>query len=372
MRTLLRMTGRLLLSLIGIYCVGLVVLALLWLFGVYGIWWLDLANVFALCLFAPLLLLAPLTWLVPGRRLRGAAVLAVVAFFGLFGARLMPPVAQVIGGTPLQLATFNLHNGLDKAQLADCIAAIRAQHADVVALQELSLPAAEAIQRELIREYPYQALAPSASLSGMGVISRYMLQVQPPTPQLTTQLALVRVGSLDVTLINVSLTSPELKRQRLAGMRWLKGPRGYQTSQRSRDIEQLLQMIDQIRGPLIVAGDFNLSDREADYTQFAARLHDAYRETSWGFGHTYPSSLRMAGIPIVLPLTRIDYIWSAGGVVPAATRVACGGASDHCMVIADVQIDDGGAQGLRHGFATSPFDRRAGIGSGGKRRNDGL
>ena len=156
MRTLLRMTGRLLVDLTWIYCVGIVILALLWLAGIQGIWWLDLANVFALCLFAPLLLLAPIAWLLPTRRLRGAAILAVVAFFGLFGPRLIPPAAPLTGRAPLQLATFNLHYGLDAAQLA-----IRAQHADVVALQELSAPAADAIQRDLIREYPYQALEPS-------------------------------------------------------------------------------------------------------------------------------------------------------------------------------------------------------------------
>jgi len=344
MRTLLRMTGRLLVGLTWIYCVTIVILALLWLVGIQGIWWLDLANVFALCLFAPLLLLAPIAWLLPARRLRGAAILAVVAFFGLFGPRLIPPAAPLTGGARLQLATFNLHYGLDAAQLADRIAAIRAQHADVVALQELSAPAADAIQRDLIREYPYQALAPSVSYTGMGVISRYALELQRPTPQLAAQLALVRVGSVDVTLINVSLTSPEIKRRRLPVVGWVKGLGGYHTNKRSREVQRLLQMIGKVRGPVIVAGDFNLSDRESDYSQFAARLHDTYRETSWGFGHTYPSSLRLAGIPITLPLTRIDYIWSAGGVVPAATRVACGGESDHCMVIADLEIGGGSAQ----------------------------
>jgi endonuclease/exonuclease/phosphatase family metal-dependent hydrolase len=343
MRTLLRMTGRLLVGLIWLYYVVIIVLALLWLAGIQGIWWLDLANVFALCLFAPLLLLAPIPWLIPARRLRAAAVLAVLAFFALFGPRFIPPAAQHTGGAPLRMATFNLHYGLDDVQLVDRIAAIRAQHADVVALQELSAPAAKAIQRDLIHEYPYQALAPSESFTGMGVISRYALQVQQP-PQLAAQLALVRVGSLDVTLINVSLTSPELKQRRLPGVGWVKGLGGYRINKRSRDVERLLQMIDQVRGPLVVAGDFNLSDREADYSQFAARLHDAYRETSWGFGHTYPSSLRLAGIPIALPLVRIDYVWSAGGVVPAAAWAACGGESDHCMVIADMQVADGSAQ----------------------------
>src|SRR5215212_9776751 len=109
MPTLLRMTGRLLVGLTWIYYIVIVVLALLWLVGIQGIWWLDLANVLAVCLFAPLLLFAPLAWLLPARRLRGATVLVMLAFFGLFGPRFIPPAAQLTGGAPLQVATFNLH-----------------------------------------------------------------------------------------------------------------------------------------------------------------------------------------------------------------------------------------------------------------------
>jgi endonuclease/exonuclease/phosphatase (EEP) superfamily protein YafD len=46
-----------------------------------------------------------------------------------------------------------------------------------------------------------------------------------------------------------------------------------------------------------------------------------------------------------IPLIRIDYVWSAGGVVPAAARVACASRSDHCMVIADLQVGDSAVQG---------------------------
>src|SRR5690242_7701781 len=60
MRTLLQLTRRLMIGLVWLYCLGVIVLAVVWLAGVQGIWWLDLANVFALWLFAPLLLLAPI------------------------------------------------------------------------------------------------------------------------------------------------------------------------------------------------------------------------------------------------------------------------------------------------------------------------
>jgi endonuclease/exonuclease/phosphatase (EEP) superfamily protein YafD len=56
----------------------------------------------------------------------------------------------------------------------------RASNADMITLQELNLRVAEAIQRDLAREYPYQVLDPQESVTGMSVISRYPLS---PTGQ---------------------------------------------------------------------------------------------------------------------------------------------------------------------------------------------
>ncbi len=280
MHTLRRMAGRLLLGLASIYCIGIVILALLWFARIHGHWWLELANIFALYLCTPILVLAPLTWLVDARWLRGSAALALVAFFALFGARLIPPAAPSSVGTPLRVATLNLHYGLQQPQLAASIVAIRAQHADVVALQELSLPAAAMFQRDLIGEYPFQALAPSETFTGMGLLSRYPLELLQGSPDLTAQLAQVRLGNAQVALINVSLSSPEIKRRYLPVVGWVKGIGGYRTKKRTRDVEQQLSLIAQVRGPLVVVGDFNLSDREPEYDQLTAQLHDGYRETS--------------------------------------------------------------------------------------------
>src|SRR5262245_28547540 len=135
MRVLLGTARRLLAAATILYCVGLIVLALLWLAGIQGIWWLDLLNMFALCLFAPLLVIVPLTYVVSPRQLRSVLVLASAGFLGLFGARLIPPAIPSGGAAQLRVATFNLHYVLEDAALAGTIAAIRAQHADVVALQ---------------------------------------------------------------------------------------------------------------------------------------------------------------------------------------------------------------------------------------------
>jgi len=339
MRALLRTAWRLMAVATMLYCAGLLVLAVLWAIGIQGVWWLDLANVFALFLFAPLVFLAPAAFLSRRRGLQGSVVIACAACLGLFGPQMIPPAVQAHGGPRIRVATFNLHYDLAESKLAAIIAAIRAQQTDVVALQELPPGAAAAIQQQLADSYPYQVLAPSIELTGMGLISRYPL-VERQSQGAALQTALLRVGGNSVTVINVSMTAPELKRRRLPGVRWVKYIRNYRTSKRSREIATLLRTIERVQGPMVIAGDFNLSDREPDYDLLAARLHDSYRETNWGFGNTFPGSMDLGGVPISLPFLRIDYIWSAGGVVPAATQVACGSASDHCMVVAEMQIAD--------------------------------
>jgi hypothetical protein len=74
-----------------IYSIAVVALGLLWTIGPDHAWWLALSNVFALYLFAPLLLLAPAALLLRSRWLRAAVMLVLGAFLALFGPRLIPP-----------------------------------------------------------------------------------------------------------------------------------------------------------------------------------------------------------------------------------------------------------------------------------------
>src|SRR5439155_14584693 len=56
--------------------------------------------------------------------------------------------------------------------------------------------------------------------------------------------------------------------------------------------------------PVILLGDFNLTDREAAYRDLTVGLWDAYRIVGAGFGSTWgPPMLLSRGIPLL----RIDY-----------------------------------------------------------------
>jgi endonuclease/exonuclease/phosphatase (EEP) superfamily protein YafD len=294
---------------------------------------------FAPLLFAPLLVLIPCALLVRSWWLRGSIAATLGLFLALFGARFLPPAAAPIGGAPLRVMTFN--HLFTNEHVDAVIAAIRTQRADVVGLQELSEPVAQAIQNELSDEYPYQELAPG-NQSGLGLISRYPFLTTGTSESVRGQRATIEVAGQRVTLLNIHLAAPAIKTRKIRKLGLgLPIITGYDAGAPTRQINRLVDEVDRIEGPLIVFGDFNTSDREPRYAELAARLHDAFRETNWGFGFTFPDHKRMGPVTVPFPLVRIDYVWSNGGVLPAAARVECNSTgADHCFLVADLRVSE--------------------------------
>jgi len=325
-----------------VYCVGLLALAALWTFVDQRTWWLELTNTFALLLFAPLLPLLPAALLIRSRWMNGALATALALFAVLFGAHFIPPAAPIAAGTPLRIMTFN--QLYTNQRVPELIAAIRAQQADIVGLQELSEPVAEALKAKLSSAYPYQVLAPG-NQSGLGLISRYPFLSSGESNSVRGQRVTIQLDGQTVTILNIHLAAPYIRTRKIPrlGFRMITG---YDAGSPTRQVGRLVGEVDQVDGPLIVLGDFNTSDREPRYAQLAARMHDAFRETNWGFGFTFPDHKRMGPLTIPFPLVRIDYVWSKGGVQPAAAHVECNNSgADHCFLVADLRI--GTAAALR-------------------------
>ena len=322
-----------------VYSVVLLILALLWSHADSQPWWLALSDIFAPYLFIPLVLLIPLALIVRSSWLRLSVVAATLVFIVAVGAYLLPLAPeQPNAETTLRVVTFNhLYANRD---VDGIITAIRLQDADVVALQELSTAVTQAAQEQLINEYPYQLMSPAERDLGLGLLSRYPFQVVPLERGFLGQHVVVDVNGQLITVINAHLSAPSIHTTNFEQIPEIPIIRDYNTSQRSAELPGLLGMIDQVEGPLIVAGDLNMSDREQGYTQLAERLQDTYRSTNYGFGFTFPDDIEVRGITIPIPLVRIDYIWSSYDITPLNTWVECNnGGSDHCMVIADVRVN---------------------------------
>jgi len=97
-------------------------------------------------------------------------------------------------------------------------------------------------------------------------------------------------------------------------------------------ITGLLDLLAHETTPLIVAGDFNMTDISVDYGRMSAKLTDSFRESGTGFGFTFPSWSPLGA--------RIDYVFHSSGVRSIKTEVlSSSGNSDHYPVRAELMID---------------------------------
>lgn len=217
----------------------------------------------------------------------------------LFGLIIVP---QLIPRTPnidpnarqLTVLTFNL-----KTTASGIEEVLRSANADIVALQELSQAGAETLAA-LSDIYPYQALHPQAvDYNGQGVLSRYTIvdDVYWEYADVPYTLGHQRIEiDFEGVILVLYNTHP-----------W--PPLGWETGYNDESHRVALQDIAKRTFaeelPLILVGDFNMSDSFAEYALLSSRFVDSYRAAGNSVGYTFPNE-KLKPLP---PLLRLDYIW---------------------------------------------------------------
>lgn len=303
-------------------------------------WWLFLLNSGAVYLFAPIPLL--LGWALLARRRTLSLLLGGVLCLGaiFYGSAFLPKPVPPDTGTPA--VTFMTANLLGfNLQSRETVAAIRASNADVIGLQELSPWMADAIQRDLAVDYPYQVLDPEPSVMGMGVISRLPLQATgeqlPGSWVGAPQVLHLTVQAQMVTLVHFHAISPYSSSPAI--IEWT-------TAERERQARTLASFAGSRSTPVVLLGDFNATDQSDAYRLLAAHFNDAWRSAGWGLGQTYPgtdlsgnTAPEFHGIPFPRWLVRIDYIFYSGEWQALSTRLGpWNGSSDHRPVVARLML----------------------------------
>jgi endonuclease/exonuclease/phosphatase family metal-dependent hydrolase len=88
--------------------------------------------------------------------------------------------------------------------------------------------------------------------------------------------------------------------------------------------------------PLLLIGDFNVTEREPAYNDLSAGLVDSHRAVGSGIGATWRPKQIMSQPFAIL---RIDYIFAGPGLTPISTGVDCTPrGSDHCIVTGDFEL----------------------------------
>ena len=327
-------------------CVAYVGLVVGWQtlrFTPVGGWWaFELLDIFGLLLYAPLLPLLLLAMLVANRRAGLWLMVPLVVLAWEYGPLFLPRAVPRLNapgaetqGQPLRVLTANLL--LSNQSVTAVGGLLLMERPDLVAIQELSPAMADHLGRELRQELPYQLLEPSADHSGLGILSRYPFLTEVAGGDLPRpcfcQRVVVDLDGHKTTLVNVHPWPPEMTARRLAR---LPIPTAFDPGQTSRAIETALADVHQRPGALLVAGDFNTSDRQPFYRQLGRGLQDTHREVGWGLGFTFPS-IALEGLPL-LSIIRIDYIFHDRSVVARAARTGVTPGSDHLHVVADLVV----------------------------------
>jgi endonuclease/exonuclease/phosphatase family metal-dependent hydrolase len=218
----------------------------------------------------------------------------------------------------IRVATWNVH-GL-RAGVETVAKAVRGERVDVLLLQESG---------------PRRRLRALGATLGMVVCGdppafpRRRIQnavlVQPPREVRSARLVRFDGGSLvhprgaliarldDVTGVSVHL--------------------GLKSTERGRQVTQLLEILRGIDEPVVIGGDLNAHPEDASPVRIAARYPDAWTHVDGGEGQdhgwTFPSDM---------PTARIDFLLVSAALEPLRAWTVGGSASDHLMVVADLSV----------------------------------
>lgn len=253
----------------------------------------------------------------------------IVVLAALYGGRFIPRGGDDDG--TLSVLTFNVAS--QRSDFDALIGVIRNADADVVALQELLTGASDAVVTALSEVYPYAAMHPTDDFArGMGVLSKHPIIEDRYFDNLILGSQRIRLAIDDapeVVFYNVHPVPPRAP----AGV-------AFDDSTRSGEIAILLDDARQYAGePVILAGDFNMTDQTDDYARVRdAGFGDTYRDAGFGFGPTFPSGQRWGGLLLLIPpAIRIDYVFHSDDFRGSAARViGDSGQSDHYPVYVEL------------------------------------
>lgn len=245
---------------------------------------------------------------------------------------------RVAGPTLRVLSANVLGTNPDPTALAGLIARERP---DLALLQEVR-PAFGAKLVERVGEHlPYHELSPHLRFGGAALLSRRPLEAvacfRLAGGGHYCQRARMELAGRSLRVFNIHLETPyELHPWpgRFPSFRLRHRP----CHARDRQVEELLDLVAEIDGPLLVGGDFNAAAGSRPHRLLLRRLRDAYLEAGRGLGHTFPRPTAVRAFWLPAPLLRIDYVFVQGSLDPLRARTLDHPGSDHRAVLVDLAL----------------------------------
>lgn len=299
-------------------CTAVAIVANLLPLGARLTWTLELTTHFRLQYLAATAVLVVLLAL---RRTWGSCA-ALVAAGAVSAAPVLPYLplapmapAAVAAGEPLKLLTVNV--SFRQFSPRRLLEIVREANPDVLVVQELT-PHAERVLADFDKTFPHFRKFPADGAYGIGLWSRHELESG-------ETFALGRVPAIEArvlapagafTVIGVHLSAPTSPRRAAA---------------RKQELIELAARSTAVAGPLVVAGDFNVTPYSPYFVQWLAdsALTDSRRGRTLSV--SWPTTSPWAGIPI-------DHVAVNSGFTILSHRRLPNFESDHYGVLVELAL----------------------------------
>lgn len=243
---------------------------------------------------------------------------------------LVPSVPAFIANTVDRgvenLTVANLNTRMGNADVNSVMAWLDSNAPDMVAFEELTEPAWEALEGAGVRKrYPYVVNAAGPNASGMAFLSRVPIIKSRPIPGTTfTNLQVtLKLGNQNVAVVVIHPAAPGPSNHALFDQDW----------------QLLMPAITDSQSPTIVVGDFNATPRNRQLRDLAAAGFDsAAIQGGAGFNFTWPTA-SVPGFPVV-SLDHVLYRSDQWRTVSFTSTEIAG--SDHKGIVATLNLAPAG------------------------------
>jgi endonuclease/exonuclease/phosphatase (EEP) superfamily protein YafD len=296
-------------------------------------WRLILLNRIVPYLFIPVPLF--LVWGIYTRRSKSVIALFVpcLIFVWIYHPYLFPkifPSSQ--SNSQLNVMTYNvLFSNLDYDGVANVILTYQP---DLVALQEVKIEMMDALEDRLARDYSYSLMGMKNDFGTTAVFSKYpftdayTLDLQADRPATVVK---VNVNGQNVTFVAVHLLAYNLWWTKLKDIPAVVLQR---TTDQNRQVEILLDELEEEDGIVIVGCDCNSYETSSSYLILRQSMHSAAQDMGWLLGKAELVNTRQD-----IDLQHIDFIWYREPLIPIGVyKILDSGGSDHLPVLANFNI----------------------------------
>lgn len=305
-----------------------------------GIW--EVSRAIGSWFYTPLWVLLGVSLLRRNHRAATILLVPLLFFAANYGRQFLPNwhllLRDTRGTIPVRVMSWNSYYANDDTAAFE--AAVRALQPDLIAIQEAGTQFSADLPHRLGDLFPYQELYPTGGAAGMAILSNYpILSAAPPDfrrggTSCNCQTITVDVQGQAVTVINMHPWPARMRFRRLGP---IPVPTDYDTSNQDRLIQLLAEAVQGAESPLLVLGDLNTSELQPNYQRLRVHLQDAFAQTGWGLGYTFPSNKRF-DTSLIFPFIRIDYVFHDRAWIARAAWTGAIHGSDHRYVVADLLL----------------------------------